>query len=1115
MVAELAQQVHPEPHEHVAVGVADDAAIGELQEPRGVGLPGGAVGQPDRGDQQHGAHHHLERRAALQRGLAAAALGEPPGLARAALARVDDGEVEPREHRLERAHAVEDVDGLLVQRHGAVGVALAPLDLGVHVEELGHGGGIERQPVLALHRLGDELVRLAQVAELGERGGELGGGLGPDGPLLQVGGRGAGLGGVAQGGVEVAPLALDRGQHLQGAGVGLLEPRHLRALEEVDEAHAARLELPAQHRDGGERDQRFVGLGRGGRGIARRADGGELGLVEAAEHDQRADPLQRDRAPPAPRQLRRPPDGRLGLVAQVERAVRVAGAEQGARGVEQPADGVARAVGAEEVPGHALIVDGRAQLEVGEHQLVQPREAPAVRRAPQQALPHHGVREAPRRARVEAHRQAPLHQRLHGLDRGEQVGRPRHPLPLLRVDAHPEHRRELHRAPHGLGERQQRVVEVRRPQRVQVVGQGRLGALHQPEPALRLLQDPARHPVLEQRHGEGRVAAGARGHAPRQLALEAHEFAHELDLVVVRQRVDPDPLYAVEAGDLAEQVARGLVPGEPLVLRHQHEQHGRGLDLAPAQHPAREEQRIGGAVGVVDDQDDGTPRAHGAQVARQGGDALRGARGALVERDLGEDRLVLRHHRPERGGGLLHARAHLAGRQAVEAEVGAHHRGEAARALLPAVVDPHRRGGARLVGLLGQPPRQVRLARAGRPLDDDGAGQGQPVDLHERVPQQVALHQAPDGGHGAGAQQPEAGAAQVQPAHGAGAAPVVGRRRRRVVAADGARDGQERGRLAEAARRLGQELELQAVVGLDHRHEVHVVEVVGVELLEGPGGVGRALGAARGVLVEQLAQPVLEAVGHRLERVERREVLFEVRPARLLPARAAERRGAGDERPHEAAEAVQVGPRPEVAPPVEELLGRHVGRGARAEQHGVGVGQVGEPEVGDDGAPLGRQQHVRRLEVAVDDAAGVGVGQRVEHHAEQVAQVGPHEAAAVLPEGAARQQVHHEVRGAGLEGAARGVGGVVGDLAQVVDADDVRVVEARDGAGLLAELADAARPARALARQHLDRHGHVVAAVDGAPDLRHAAAPDALLERERAEHDPAHGGGLAGGIHAS
>src|SRR5262249_14304228 len=96
---------------------------------------------------------------------------------------------------------------------------------------------------------------------------------------------------------------------------------------------------------------------------------------------------------------------------------------------------------------------------------------------------------------------------------------------------------------------------------------------------------------------------------------------------------------------------------------------------------------------------------------------------------------------------------------------------------------------------------------------------------------------------------------------------------------------------------------------------------------------------------------------------------------------AAEGGPAGQQGVEDGAQPVDVaggGDRPAVA---GRLLGRHVGRGAedrpRLGELDVGLDLLGQAEVGDVRVPLVVDQDVGRLEVAVQDAAGVGVGDRL------------------------------------------------------------------------------------------------------------------------------------------
>ena len=108
---------------------------------------------------------------------------------------------------------------------------------------------------------------------------------------------------------------------------------------------------------------------------------------------------------------------------------------------------------------------------------------------------------------------------------------------------------------------------------------------------------------------------------------------------------------------------------------------------------------------------------------------------------------------------------------------------------------------------------------------------------------------------------------------------------------------------------------------------------------------------------------------------------------------------AGRQRPRQAAEPVQIGPRTEVPPFIQELLGRHVcRRTGRQVDGGVVAAELGEPEVGDDRATIGQgEQDVRQLQVAVDHAPRVRVRQRVEQAQQQPLEVGPRQSTSVRP----------------------------------------------------------------------------------------------------------------------
>ena len=158
---------------------------------------------------------------------------------------------------------------------------------------------------------------------------------------------------------------------------------------------------------------------------------------------------------------------------------------------------------------------------------------------------------------------------------------------------------------------------------------------------------------------------------------------------------------------------------------------------------------------------------------------------------------------------------------------------------------------------------------------------------------------------------------------------------------------------------------------------------------------------------------------------------------------------------------------------------RHAGQ----RQAGVGPG-AGDPEVGDLDAAVGRDEHVARLHVAVDDPAGVRGGEGVGDLRGQARRLAGRERAVAGEERRdvlAVHELHDDVR-------AVGVG------AEVVDADDVRVAQGRGGLGLLPEPRDEGRIAAVLGVEDLDRDLAAQLGVGGTVDRRHAALAQELDE---------------------
>ena len=173
------------------------------------------------------------------------------------------------------------------------------------------------------------------------------------------------------------------------------------------------------------------------------------------------------------------------------------------------------------------------------------------------------------------------------------------------------------------------------------------------------------------------------------------------------------------------------------------------------------------------------------------------------------------------------------------------------------------------------------------------------------------------------------------------------------------------------------------------------------------------------------------------------------------------------------------------------ISGRHVvGRADQRAGHGhplVGGEDAGDAEVGQlHRRALALLDHdVLGLQVAVDDAGGVGVGEGVgQRPADEQADLGIGEADLLGegPQGLAADELGHQV---GLRRAVPGV---------VVDLDDARVGEAGHGARLPGEAGPALGGLREVRVEQLDRHLAIERGVAAAVDDGHAAAPD-LLEQ--------------------
>ena len=164
-------------------------------------------------------------------------------------------------------------------------------------------------------------------------------------------------------------------------------------------------------------------------------------------------------------------------------------------------------------------------------------------------------------------------------------------------------------------------------------------------------------------------------------------------------------------------------------------------------------------------------------------------------------------------------------------------------------------------------------------------------------------------------------------------------------------------------------------------------------------------------------------------------------------------------------------------------LGREVGRGA-GDEAGLGQRRVGlrpgDPEVGQLHRPLGRDQHVGRLDVAVHDPRGVGRRERVGRLTHERCGLVGREGTVALDqraEGDALDVLHDEPR-------------LVALGHQVVDRDHVGMVEARGEARLPLRALEVGRRRAGHHADPLERDLAPEHRVATEPDRAHATAPD-------------------------
>ena len=188
--------------------------------------------------------------------------------------------------------------------------------------------------------------------------------------------------------------------------------------------------------------------------------------------------------------------------------------------------------------------------------------------------------------------------------------------------------------------------------------------------------------------------------------------------------------------------------------------------------------------------------------------------------------------------------------------------------------------------------------------------------------------------------------------------------------------GPEPGR---GGRPLGGRARAPQVLGEVRRGGVAVLEPLRQRLEAGPLQLGRDLAA-------ELTRGLRLVVAHL--------------PEQLAGVAGAERQVAAEHLVEHHAQAVDVGAAVDPVRLARDLLGRHVRRGAGDDAE-LGAARPrlveAEPEVHEDGAAIRREDDVRRLDVAVDDEPGVGVGQGVGHGGGDPGRLRPGRAVALQP----------------------------------------------------------------------------------------------------------------------
>src|SRR5688500_11933004 len=165
----------------------------------------------------------------------------------------------------------------------------------------------------------------------------------------------------------------------------------------------------------------------------------------------------------------------------------------------------------------------------------------------------------------------------------------------------------------------------------------------------------------------------------------------------------------------------------------------------------------------------------------------------------------------------------------------------------------------------------------------------------------------------------------------------------------------------------------------------------------------------------------------------------------------------------------------------------------------VVVERTGDAEV-DEVSEVGPgDQDVGRLDVAVQDAMAVGVGESLGYLCDQgdgAAGIQP-TSSDDLVEACAVDETHVDVEPAVT-------------LAEVVNRNDVRVLEARRAVRLSAEPSTEVLIARDIGWKELERHGAATTSIERPVNLAHPASPEEALEAVGPQHAGLIGGDVGG-----